>query len=384
MGVYVHVPFCGNACDYCAFYKEEPRREHIEAWLDGIEKELALLPFPRQAATCYVGGGTPGVLSSRHLEKLCEILIRANGGNAFEEFTIELAPATVKPDKLEILRSRGVNRLSMGVQSFDETTLKILGRRHSPSQIFRAFEMMRNAGFGNVNFDLIFAVPTENPKRWEQDLKQAVALAPEHLSAYCLILEENAPLFARLKKLPDFIPGEKSPEREAELYLQTWETLARAGYRQYEVANHARGNAFRCRHNLNTWRMNEWIGYGPAAASQCFGKRFANPSNLKIWLENVSRKHLFHNDEQELSPKQLFEDALIFGLRLNDGVNLEKTAKRFLGSAVVPAALTEFLNDLRNENYLNESVPEGTLALSPRGLLVADAVAAEILFLMEN
>lgn len=336
------------------------------------------MPFPRRANTCYIGGGTPGILSATHFERLCDLLIKANGGNAFEEFSIELAPATIKTDKLAVLRSRGVNRLSMGVQSFDAGTLAILGRRHSPVQTMRAYEMMRDAGFENINFDLIFAVPTEAPERWQRDLEQAIALAPEHLSAYCLILEENAPLLSRLQKMPNYAPSEKSPEREAELYLQTWQTLADAGYRQYEIANHARDGKV-CRHNLNTWRMHEWLGYGPAAASQCFGKRFTNPSNLKFWLENLSRERLFHIDEETLSRERLFADALIFGLRLNEGIDVPATTKRFLGTNRVPAKLLDFIQDLREENYLNKDVPAGTLALAPHGLLVADAIALELL-----
>ncbi len=304
------------------------------------------------------------------------MLQKANGGNAFDEWSVELAPATVKRDKVEVLRSLGVNRLSMGVQSFDEATLKILGRRHSPAQVRRAYDLMRQAGFDNINFDLIFSIPTEAPDRWQNDLREAIALAPEHLSAYCLILEEDAPLLQRLHN-KDCL-SEKNPDREAALYLETWQTLADADYRQYEVANHARDGK-RCRHNLNTWQMHDWLGYGPAAASQCFGKRFCNPSNLKIWLENLSRERLFHIDEETLSREQLFTDALVFGLRLNGGISLAGTAKRFLGTTDIPATLLDFIEDLREESYLDDVVPAGTLALSPRGMLVADAVACELL-----
>lgn len=384
LGLYVHVPFCGNACDYCAFYKEAPRREAIDAWLAGVEREIGLAPLPRPARTFFVGGGTPGVLTARDFEKLGETLLRANGGNAPEEWTVELAPPSVRADKLRALRGLGVNRISLGAQSFDAATLALLGRRCAPKKIFEAYDAVRAAGFDNVNFDLIFAVPGESRSRWRADLAQAVALAPEHLSAYCLMLEEDAPLLARLKNSPAFDPAEKSPEREAELYLETWETLARAGYAQYEVANHARAGKA-CKHNLNTWRMGEWLGYGPAAASQCGGRRFANPADLRRWLDALADGVPARTDVVELDAATLFADALVFGLRMNEGVNPPALARRFFGDAArVPAKLAALAENLREEGYLAENLPAGTLALNARGLLVADAVGAEVLAALDD
>lgn len=376
LGIYVHVPFCGSACDYCAFYREAPHKASVEAWLAGIEKELALVPFPRAAETFFVGGGTPGVLSAGNFSRLAKMLLRANGGNAPAEWSVELAPGTVKPDKLRALRDCGVNRISLGVQSFDAETLALLGRRHAPKQIFSAYEKIRSAGFDNVNFDLIFAVPGENPLRWENDLATAIKLLPEHLSAYCLILEEDAPLLARLKKSGKFNPEEKSPEREAELYLKTWDQLSAAGYEQYEVANHSR-NGKKCIHNFNTWKMAEWLGFGPSAASQCGEKRFRNPANLALWLEKITDGVPAHEEIEKLSATQLFEDAMIFGLRLAEGFDLSELSQRF----GVPAGthLADLGKDLREAGYLESGVPEDIWRPTKRGLLVADAIALKIL-----
>lgn len=376
LGIYVHVPFCGSVCDYCAFYREEPRRESVEAWIAGISREIELVPFPRAADTFFIGGGTPGVLSAGNFSRLAGMLIRANGGNAPAEWSVELAPATVKPDKLRALRDCGVNRISLGVQAFDAETLSLLGRRHSPKQIFSAYEMIRAAGFDNVNFDLIFAVPGENPLRWNNDLDTAIALSPEHLSAYCLILEEEAPLLARLKKSGKFDPSEKSPEREAELYSASWDKLSRAGYEQYEVANHARGGKI-CRHNFNTWKMAEWLGYGPSAASQCGGRRFCNPANLGLWLEKLTDGVPAHEGTETLSPEQLFEDAMIFGLRLTEGFDIDALSRRF----GVPAGtyLPALAEDLREAGYLDARAPKNIWRPTKRGLLVADAIALKLL-----
>lgn len=380
LGLYVHVPFCGNACDYCTFYKEAPKREAVEAWLRGIEREAELVPLPRPADTFFIGGGTPGILTASDFEKLGKILLKANRGNAPAEWSVELAPSSVRADKMHALKNIGVNRISMGVQSFDSETLALLGRRHAPKKIFSAYETIRTAGFSNVNLDLIFSVPGEKHTRWHDDLAQAIALAPEHLSTYCLMLEEDAPLLARLKQSPLFDPAEKTPEHEAELYLATWEKLSAAGYEQYEIANHARDGKH-CKHNLNTWRMHEWLGYGPAAASQCFGKRFANPANLAQWLDRLTNGVPARTDEIELDGKQLFADAIIFGLRLNEGVRLPAIAKRFLGNSTIPANLKVLKSALRDEDYLSENSaasPE-LLALNARGRLVADAIAEAVL-----
>lgn len=380
LGIYVHVPFCGNACDYCAFYKEAPRRESIEAWLDGVERELKLVPFPRHADTFFIGGGTPGILTARDFERLGKMLLAANGGKAPLEWSTEMSPASVRKEKMQALSDTGVNRISLGVQSFDAETLALLGRRHEPKKFFSAYETIRDAGFTNVNLDLIFSVPGEKSSRWHADLCRAISLAPEHLSTYCLMLEDDAPLLARLKQSPAFDPAEKSPEREAELYLQTWEKLAAAGYAQYEIANHALAGR-RCLHNLNTWRMHEWIGYGPAAASQCFGKRFTNPPDLARWLEGLTDGVPARCDIVELNATMLFADAVIFGLRLNDGVDLRELSRRFLGTDAPPAPLMQLKNRLKEENYLSASSrkSEFILALNARGRLVADAVAEAVL-----
>ena len=380
-GVYVHVPFCGTACDYCAFYHEVPHRASVDAWLAGVERELRLVPFPRTASTFYIGGGTPGVLSAEKFARLADLLVAANGGNVPAEWSVEFAPGTVKPDKLRVLWERGVNRISLGVQSFDAETLRVLGRRHSPKSVFSAFEMIRDAGFDNVNLDLIFSVPGENPARWAQDSATAISLSPEHISAYCLILEENAPLFARLQRSGNFSPEEKTPDREAQIYLETWARLREAGYAQYEVANHAKPGCA-CIHNLNTWRMAEWLGYGPSAASQCGGKRFRNPANLARWLDALTSGVPAREDVVALTPRSLLEDAFVFGLRLAEGFDAEFLARRF--GVPVPERVVAFADALREEGYLDPATPKNLWRPTARGLLVADAVALRVLELFDS
>jgi len=258
----------------------------------------------------------------------------------------------------------------MGVQSFDDPTLDALGRQHSPKQIRDAWSLIRDAGFPSANLDLIFAIPGQDEERWTKDLAEAVALAPDHISTYCLTFEEDTALFVKLAK-GEFKPD---PEREAALYRRTWAFLADAGFAQYEVSNFARpGHA--CLHNLNTWRMHEWIGYGPAAASQHAGRRFRNPADLARWLDGLTSGRPAYEDIVPLTPDLLFSDALAFGLRLNAGVDVPAIARRF--GITPPATLAELLRDLDDEGLL---VRDGdTVRLTDDGRLLADAIAVKLM-----
>src|SRR4051812_5446923 len=267
LGVYVHVPFCASTCDFCAFYQTVPSGDAVADFLSGIAREATLVEWPRPVSTVFWGGGTPGLLAPRDLARLAEI-VRERCGGAPREWTVELAPASVTPERLAVLRDAGVTRVSMGVQSFQPALLDALGRAHTREQIDRAYERVRAAGFPSVNLDLMFALPGQTAEEWAADVREAVALAPDHLSTYCLTFEEDTALWVKLSQGRVKL----DLEHEARLYEATWAQLAEAGYAQYEVSNFARPD-HRCRHNLNTWRMHEWIGLGPSAASQHAGSR---------------------------------------------------------------------------------------------------------------
>lgn len=367
LGLYGHVPFCSSTCDFCAFYQVQPKRDDIRHFMAGMRREIALVPPGRRADNIFWGGGTPGLLPAEDLEALAAEFLRAAGGPV-AEFTIELAPSSVRADKLAALRRAGVTRVSMGIQSFDDTTLDALGRRHSPKQIYAAWDLIREAGFASANLDLIFAIPGQDEERWRRDLAEAARLAPDHISTYCLTYEEDAALFLKLAK------GEVKPDpaREAALYRATWAALADLGYAQYEVSNFARPG-HECRHNLNTWRMNEWLGYGPAAASQFAGRRFQNPADLALWLDGLTSGDPIRTEVVELTPELLFADALLFGLRLNEGVNLRRCSERF--GIPVSRELDNFLDGLADEKLL---VRDGdTIRLTDDGRLMADAIGSQ-------
>ena len=370
LGLYLHVPFCATTCEYCAFFQVRPAGDDLARFLCDIDSELALVPGPLPVQTVFWGGGTPGLLPAKHLGELCS-LVRGRLTAAPTEWSVEMAPGTVTRDRLAALRDGGVTRISLGVQSLQPELLAALGRRHTREQALRAYELVRAAGFASVNLDLIFAVPGQDAAGWRRDLEAAIALAPDHLSTYCLTFEEDTALFVKLSQGKVTLDTEK----EAAFYEATWDTLGAAGYAQYEISNYARpGHA--CRHNLNTWGMQEWLGFGPSAASQHAGWRYQNPPNLPAWRADLAAKKRGTTERVALTPELLAADALIFGLRCNAGVDLAAAQRRFQ-SAAWPGyrALAARLVD---EGLAEWGAPE-VLRLTRRGRLLADSVGTAVL-----
>jgi oxygen-independent coproporphyrinogen-3 oxidase len=365
--LYLHVPFCASSCDFCSFYQEQPKRGEIDRYLAAIERELELHP-PGRVETAFWGGGTPGLLPADDLRRLGQAMTRAAGQPS--EWSIELAPSSVRADKLAALKEMGVTRVSMGVQSFDDLTLDALGRRHSPKQIMEAWELIEAAGFASRNLDLIFAIPGQDEQRWTEDLRRAIELQPDHLSTYCLTFEEDTAMFVKLSQ------GKVKIDRELEarLYRQTWEQLEANGYAQYETSNFARpGHA--CRHNLITWEMGSWIGYGPSAASQWGQRRWTNPANLDQWIQGIEAGTPVLEQVKDLSAADLLCDALVFGLRLNAGVNPAALAARF--ATPLPARVTHLFEALVEEGLMEAAGSQ--VRLTAEGRMRADAVGVSIL-----
>ncbi len=374
LGFYVHVPFCASTCDFCAFYQTQPTAGSIERYLDCVATEASLVAWTRPVTTVFWGGGTPGLLGARELEKLGAI-VRARCGGAPLEWTVELAPGSVTEERLTVLRAIGVTRVSMGVQSFQPALLDALGRQHSVEQIDRAYDRVRAAGFPSVNLDLMFALPGQTAEEWAADVREAVSRAPDHLSTYCLTFEEDTKLWVKLSQGRVKL----DPDHEVRLYEQTWAQLGAAGYAQYEVSNFARpGQA--CLHNLNTWHMNEWVGLGPSAASQHGGWRGGNIADLEKWQTNVAHGDRVTEDRVALTPALLTEDALIFGLRMNAGVDVAHWRERCPDAPW--AAVDDLLRRLVNEQLATRA--GAIVRLTDRGRLLADAVGAELMAAFES
>jgi oxygen-independent coproporphyrinogen-3 oxidase len=369
LGLYLHVPFCASTCDYCAFYQIQATTEGVRGFLAGASREAELVAWNRPVDTVFWGGGTPGMLAPRALAELGELVLRHSGGRP-AEWSVEMAPASVTPQRLAALREAGVTRISIGVQSFQPELLEGLGRRHTRQQALRAYEAVRAAGFASVNFDLIFAIPGQTLKGWRADLDEAVSHAPDHISTYCLTFEEDTALFVKLSQ------GRVRPDvvTETAFYTEAWERLEAAGYAQYEISNFARPG-HQCLHNLNTWRMEEWVGLGPSAASQHAGWRGSNAPDLARWKADVDQGRRAATDRVELTWRLMVEDRLVFGLRMNEGIDLPSLRAEY---PAAPWITVEALAGRLAEEEL-AVMDKGRLRLTFRGRLLADAVAGEFM-----
>jgi len=368
LGLYLHVPFCAKECEFCAFYKEKADRKKIDKYLEGIQLQLKKYPPAGPISTVFFGGGTPTLLTADDLAYVCEAVRQVAGAN-IAEWTVECAPNTLTEDKIKVLQSFGVNRFSLGVQSFNAATLNAIGRPHTLAQTQKAIELLKTHT-KNWNIDLIFAAADATLPQWEEDLQTAIAYQPYHISTYCLTLESDTELYLKMlrgsKKKP-------SADEEASFYLRTWDILTQAGFIHYELANFAR-TGFECQHNLNTWHMNDWIGYGPSAASQINGHRYSHIPDLDQWHEGVVKNTPKLINEEHLTPYQLAVDAVTFGLRLPDGIHLGQIQEKF--AVQFPAkALGQLQEGLHSQGLLQFEEGVGSQwRLTRQGLLVADAV----------
>jgi oxygen-independent coproporphyrinogen III oxidase len=358
--LYVHIPFCPKICPYCSFYKEATDRNKTQAFLDAVllelERRLKEIPCCR-IHTIFFGGGTPSALSVKQLEFLLTGIHRRIDLSGVREWTLEMNPATVSLEKATMLRDYGVNRVSMGVQSWDPEMLVRLGRVHSTQQAERSFEILRAAGFNNVNLDLIFGIPGQSADVWQQSLLTTIAVGPEHISAYSLTYEEDTEYFLRYQR------GEfqKDTEQDALDYEHSMAILENAGYGQYEISNFARPG-YECLHNLAYWQGHDYLGLGPSAFSTFGGKRWQNMPDTRRYIQQMQSGLEPIGFQENISAQIRRAESIAFGLRTTEGVP----------EAVLEPWAVE-LEELRREGYLET---ENTrVRLTRKGRLVADSIA---------
>jgi oxygen-independent coproporphyrinogen-3 oxidase len=325
-GLYVHVPFCARKCGYCAFYSEASSGEIINRYVGAVRHELELVAADLRPRTIFFGGGTPSLLNLRQWEDILGAMQRL-GLSGASEWTVECNPATVSLDKAKLLRAAGVNRISMGVQSLNEDLLDRLGRIHSRDQVFKSFDILRAAGFENINVDLMFAIPGQTMQIWRETLDEAIALGSEHLSCYEVIYEEDTALYAQLKA------GEFDVDEElaCDMYDELIARATQAGFHQYEIANFARNRggeaeipAFACQHNVNYWRGGSFYGLGPSATGCVRGVRTKNWSNTMLYCEQLEQGKRAIESREELPPLVRAGEIAAFGLRMNAGWPFEQ------------------------------------------------------------
>lgn len=322
--VYIHVPFCTGRCAYCAFYSV-PHPELARQWLPGLAAEIdrTLRGGRAKPDTLYIGGGTPTCLRENDFAELLNCVRQRMETEAGCEWTVESNPDTLTPAVCALMRRAGVNRVSIGAQSFDDGVLAAAGRRHGAAAIGDAVAAARGAGFDNVGLDLIAGLPGDTPESWTRSLRRAIDLAPEHVSVYTLSIEEGS-RFAQL-----YAAGALAPVPEEEDLRRLDEAarlLSEAGYDHYETSNYAKpGRA--CRHNLGYWRGQDYIGFGPAASSRWARRRWTNEPDLAGYQRALAAGCAPPRDEETVSAVTDATERLIFALRLDEGVSLEAGAR---------------------------------------------------------
>lgn len=379
-GIYVHIPFCRSKCPYCSFVSypdmgDESKNNYILA-LDRQARRLAKHPWSRARKfhSLFIGGGTPTIVNPEKLARFITTCLQAFdfGISSLQapEVTMEANPNALNRAALGLYRQAGVNRLSIGVQSFADAMLNSIGRTHTARQAVEAFELARAAGFTNLNLDLMYGLPNQRMGDWERSLQQAVALSPEHLSVYELTIEPGTHFGEPGNRQKLALPHE---DVTLLMYEHARQVLAECGYRHYEISNYAR-RGFECVHNINYWENGSYLGLGGGAVSCFSGLRISSEKNPLQFIKMINNNRLPYNAAEFLPLQSRFRETVIMGLRMTEGVSIRRLEKQF---GMSPAA--HYGATLRKLISLNlvEKV-QGRLCLSPKGLLLSNKVMAEL------
>lgn len=368
--LYVHVPFCVAKCHYCAFISGTPHEQELAEYPELLMRELQLHPAAgRPVDSIYFGGGTPSLLQPPQLDRLLKGIASHTGIQPDAEITLEANPGTIDGISLKGFRDSGINRISLGIQSFDDRTLKSLGRIHTAEQSRQALRDARDAGFSNVSIDLIHSLPGQSLDQWKSELLRATELSPDHISIYGLTVEEGTP-FARV--YPPGSPELADEDLSADMFELADEFLPAAGFEHYEIANYARPG-YRSQHNSGYWRRDGYLGLGVAAHSflrKGYGVRFSNPDTLEEYRRGVLSGHPERLGEFELPLSEAMAEYMYLGLRLSDGVNRHSFELEFGRSleSVYGAVTTDLVKfGLFNQN-------DAAITLTRRGMLISNQV----------
>ncbi len=372
-GIYIHIPFCKQRCRYCAFYSSTLYNIR-EAYVDALCKELLMRKeyiTGEPVGTIYLGGGTPSTLAIEQLKRICDTIYSNYPIAEAPEVTIECNPDDLTPEFLEQLRSLPFNRISMGIQSFNDAQLKRLGRRHTAEAARQAVANARASGYSNISIDLMFALPGSSRAEWQETLDTAIALQPEHLSAYNLMYEEGTPLY---RDLTEGKVTELSEEENLEQFSMLIDSMKAAGYRHYEISNFALPGR-ESRHNSSYWNDTPYIGCGASAHSYNGTSRQWNIADIKEYIKGVKNGTL-NFEIEHLSEEERYNDAILTRLRTADGLPLAWMREKFsdrLNTYMLHAAKKEIaLGNLKETN--------GHLSLTEKGIFISDAVIREMIY----
>ena len=367
-GLYIHIPFCLSKCGYCSFYSVESINL-ISEYIAALKKETRYYRNVFSSFdTIYVGGGTPSLLSSKQLADIFKTVNKHYKIDNHAEITMEANPGDISSEYLKELRDIGINRLNIGVQSFDDRILKFLGRRHTAKEVVSSINAARQAGFNNLGIDLIYGIHGLGIKSWVNTLQKAASFTPEHISCYQLSLDEKTPLYKKYLSEGWHLPDENT---ELKLFLKTVEELENAGYIHYEVSNFARKDKFKSRHNQKYWQHEPYLGIGPAANSFLQNKRWWNKTSVNSYIKEIASGKMPVEDSETLSIEQFRLEALFLGLRTKVGIDLERYRTKY---GVDLIADKKTIIDALIKNKL-VGLKNGFLRPTRWGMAIADSLA---------
>ena len=371
LGLYVHIPFCVKKCPYCDFVTDPLKPALRKRYLNALEREVRSSPWAgSRISTLFLGGGTPSELEIAELGELFTAIRDSFDLATLDEATIECNPGTLTEDKTDALLQLGFNRISLGIQSFQDRHLKRLGRAHSADEARRALRFIRDSGFCRLNVDLIFALPAQGLEEWESDVAEALDLDPGHVSLYHLTFEKGTDFHARMQRGELIPPGD---EVAAEMFQSAIRQMESCGYRQYEISHFARPG-HECLHNQRYWQNRPTLGVGVSAASYIEGVRWANTRRIATYAEAAANPPTLDFIE-ELGPQEALGEEIMLRLRTDEGVDLKRVSAKFGLDA--PGLYSESIEKLIELDLVSWHSPH--LRLTHDGRMVADSVCMEFL-----
>ena len=378
LGIYVHVPFCRSRCAYCDFCTQTDRSDKlIDGYLDAVcehIKEAGALAPNYKVDTIYFGGGTPSFLGSDALATILTAIRRSFDVDNNAEITFEANPDSISDQLLKRLRAEGFNRVSLGIQSDDDTMLERLNRPHNYAQAVHAYQRIRKAGFKNVSVDLIYGLPDQSCRQWIETLEHVLELMPEHISLYGLEVHPGTPIeeYERMGRIPD-------EDAFADMYLSAVKFLENRGFRQYEISNFSRKGLY-SRHNMKYWTGGEYLGFGPSASSDFAGKRFILSRDLQSYITGIRDGGEVMEDVQEIPLRERAGEYLMLRLRTHHGIAPDEYERKFL----LPFdPLREVLAKYRSLGYVGVN-DDGRWNLTAKGYLISNTIISDLLMAQDQ
>lgn len=384
-GIYIHIPFCKQRCIYCDFYSttnEKVREQYVEALC--MELELRKDTFKENISTIYIGGGTPSQLQTPDIKKIRNCIDSLYRLDEYPEFTIEANPDDINTDWLEGVVKAGVNRISMGIQSFQDKYLRLLNRRHDRNKAINAVELCCKHGIRNISIDLIYGIPGQTLEEWKKDVLQALALPITHLSAYALIYEKDTALWKMREK---GLVRETDEELSLAMFEYLIDTLTANSFEHYEISNFSKPG-FRSRHNSSYWQEIPYLGCGASAHSFLNGTRMYHPADIYLYMENIKQAFLRKRDLsnicicEKLSQYERYNDKIITALRTSEGLDLESLEKEY-GNELKNHCMKMAAPYIKNNTLqliVTGNQPQGVLKLTRQGIFISDGIMSDLLW----